>query len=564
MAGTITTNLNFSLTRDLRRELWRHCILYCVAVGFAFACVTGGAMPASGGIVFASKQTSPESQPDPVTGQQKVPALQFLSAGSIVDSDTFDTDLSNSDLSGGTDRAWEYRPYRVAVWLCIDGSPELSAVSDRLKQRLASQAELTDPSGWDLAIDAAPRQWRWRLLDQIENPESIGGFQTEPLLKDYDKLMVATLACPDGITRVKVREYDMLTGQWGALMSRKLAQRDRLSASVMEMFRSAFMPLARIDRVTEKAGARLLPRALKACVRTDRTSLESFEAVQNTQSPVFIRKEDRFLPVIRRNDRKGNLLKLEPIEFTFLTVRESSATEIMCDVHSSQHGPLAQRKSKRAQKLALVIRAPAEPTKLTLISREKDAEPIPGIEIWSRRIGMTKDDPSEFIGKTDWQGSISIPPDDNRLRLVYVKRGSRALKKLPIIPGLYSAVTSSVPNDTVRLFAQGIITGFQNDITALVIQRRVYESEIEAALKNEDVETAKQILRDYQDLDSPQAIRSRMTDEQVRLESMTNDKREIDHIRRMFDNLNEVVSAEINKSRESELQSRVQQLSSAR
>ena len=296
----------------------------------------------------------------------------------------------------------------------------------------------------------------------------------------------------------------------------------------------------------------------------NRVDAESYEAVANTQSPVFIREEDRFLPVIRRTDRKGKLKKLDPIEFTFLTVREASTIEIMCDVHSSQRGPLAQRKSKRAQKLALVIRSPEQPTKLTLVSRERDAAPIPGIEIWSRRIGMTKEDPSEYIGKTDWQGSITIPPDENRLRLVYAKRGSRALKKLPIIPGLYSSVMSSVPNDTVRLFSQGVITGFQNDITSLVIQRRIFEEEIDSAIAEKDLETAKQLLREYQELDTPQNIRSRMPDEQVRLESLTSDKREVDHIRRMFDNLNEVVSAEINKSRESELQASVQQLSSGR
>ena len=548
-------------------------IIAFIASLMAFGFVDVQTAIASGPVAVEARQESATSPKDSETAAadevEEVPALQFVSAGSIVESDTFDVDMSKSDLANATDRAWEYRPYRVAVWLCLDGSPELSSVSDRLKRRLTAQAELTDPSGWDLAIDAAPRNWRWRLLDQIDHPESIGGFQEEPLLKDYDKLMVATLGCADGVTHVNVREYDMLTGQWGALVTRDLAQRDRLAASVMEMFRFAFMPLARIDRVTEKAGARLLPRALKACVRTDRTfadSVETFEAVENVQSPVFIREDDRFLPVIRRTDRKGNLSKLDPIEFTFLTVRESSTTEIMCDVQSSQRGPLAQRKSKRAQKLALVIRSPEQPTELTLISREKGAEPIPGIEIWSRRIGMTKEDPSEYIGKTDWRGSITIPPDENRLRLIYVKRGSRALKKLPIIPGLYSSVTSSVPNDTVRLFAQGVITGFQNDITALVIQRRVYESEIESALKKKepDIETAKQVLRQYQELDSPQDIRSRMTDEQVRLETMTKDKREVDHIRRMFDNLNEVVSAEINKSRESELQSRLQQLSSSR
>jgi DNA-binding transcriptional regulator GbsR (MarR family) len=121
-----------------------------------------------------------------------------------------------------------------------------------------------------------------------------------------------------------------------------------------------------------------------------------------------------------------------------------------------------------------------------------------------------------------------------------------------------------VPNDTVRLFSQGVITGFQNDITSLVIQRRIFEEEIDSAIADKDLETAKQLLREYQELDTPQNIRSRMTDEQVRLESLTSDKREVDHIRRMFDNLNEVVSAEINKSRESELQASVQQLSSGR
>ena len=125
-------------------------------------------------------------------------------------------------------------------------------------------------------------------------------------------------------------------------------------------------------------------------------------------------------------------------------------------------------------------------------------------------------------------------------------------------------MTSSVPNDTVRLFSQGVITGFENDITSLVIQRRSFEEDIDAAIKKKDLETAKQLLRDYQVLDTPQNIRSRMTDEQIRLESLTSDKREIDHIRRMFDNLNELVGDEINKSRESELQSRVQQISGGR
>ncbi len=497
--------------------------------------------------------------------------LQFSDAGAILESDQFDVDINQTALAGSVDRAWEYRPYRVAVWLCVDGSPQLSSVAPSLKSELADLTELVDPSGWNVVVDAAPRRWRWQFLSHIANPDCCGGFQEEPVLQDYDKLIVVALTCPNGRTHANVREHDLVTGQWGALISQQLGQRQGIAAAIVRMIRGAFMPLAQIDRVTEKEGARLIPRGLKACLRSRPVMIDGgtgggsafrIETKLNKKSPVFIGDEDRFLPVIRRTDRKGKVIKLEPIEFTFLSVKEVTPEAIKCEIHSSQRAPLAQRKSKRAQKLALVIRAPEQPTKLTLVSKDDTSEPMPAVEIWSRRPGMTKDEKSEYIGKTDWLGSIEIPPsEDQSLRLIFLKRGSRALKKLPIIPGLYPKVTATVPNDKVRLFAQGIITGFGNDITALVIQRRNYEAQIEAAIKKNDLDTAKQILRTYTELESPQDIRSRMTDAKVRLDNMTNDKRELDHIRKMFANLYEVVGDEIKKSRESELQSRVQQIS---
>jgi hypothetical protein len=95
----------------------------------------------------AESVANPEQDPSAETAADDVRTLQFVSAGSIAESDTFDTDLSNSDLLEAKDRAWQYRPYRVAVWICLDGSPELSVVSDRLKEELLAQAELIDPSG---------------------------------------------------------------------------------------------------------------------------------------------------------------------------------------------------------------------------------------------------------------------------------------------------------------------------------------------------------------------------------------------------------------------------------
>ena len=126
------------------------------------------------------------------------------------------------------------------------------------------------------------------------------------------------------------------------------------------------------------------------------------------------------LPVIRRTDRKGNLVKLEPIEFTYLTVNEQSGPVVKASIESYHRAPLAQRKSKRAQKLALVIRPPENTTTLYLYAPGKEKFPLEGFEIWSRRPGSSRDEKSEFLGKTNWRGGFDVPPSPDGLRIIYV------------------------------------------------------------------------------------------------------------------------------------------------
>ena len=173
MADATTIRLSLNGDGPFRHIPRCRSLVACVA----FLLVIGGTSTAFGHPVAEAKQSAAKSEPvlkhemEPEAVEavaDDVQTLQFTSAGTIQDSDTFDTDLSKSDLLEAKDRAWQYRPYRVAVWLCMDGSPELSAVSEHLKRRLLAQAELVDPSGWDLAVDAAPRHWRWQLLDSIE------------------------------------------------------------------------------------------------------------------------------------------------------------------------------------------------------------------------------------------------------------------------------------------------------------------------------------------------------------------------------------------------------------
>ena len=456
-------------------------------------------------------------------------------------------------------RSWELHPYQVLVWICQSGSPRLNAIQDSLEYEILRQAELIDPSGWLVYVQDAPSEWRNKLLRTIDHPEQLAGIADAPQLQNADKLMVVCLEDKEGQLDFRVREFDIKTQQWGALVSRSTAQTTSVHQGVFQAITKAFMPLARVDRVTEEGEVIVRARAVMACEKATQAENGEWVLEKNTNSPVWVRMDDRFLPVIRRVDRKGDLAKLEAIDFTFLTIDQQNDFVLNCKIHSYHRAPLSGRTSRRAQKLALVIRPPETPTELKLVSRDDEQEALAGYEIWSRRPGMSREEKSEYLGSTDWRGILEIPPHANDgLRLIYVKRGNRALKKLPIIPGLYSALQTTVPNDETRLYAQGIISGFQNEILNLVAQRQVYEVEIDAALKQKDYELASDLLSRYASLTSPQDVKARMADEEVRLKAQTVDKRELGSISGMFGILREALSARVGESTEVELRARLQ------
>lgn len=456
------------------------------------------------------------------------------------------------------DRAWDYRPYRVRVWICTDGSPEVNANFDRMVSGLQRRAQLADPSAWELLISRAPNPWAFRLPGIIENPEGHREFSELPELKHDDKLMVVCLKTTGGLIHCSVREFDILTQQWGALGRRDVAQWTQLDGSVYDLVATAFMPLARVDRVDVNNNVFMQARAVNLCRRAEENEEGEWELVDNSGSPVWVRDDDMFLPIIRRVGRDGKLDKLAPVEFTFLTINSVDGADVEATVQSSTRAPLAGRTSNRAQKLALVIRPPAENTTLTLVSRNDENKALEGFEVYSRRIGAEKEEASEYLGQTNWRGQISIPPSENGLRVIFIKRGSRALKKIPIMPGLYDQLKTTLPNDEARLYAEGIIKGLRSEVLNLVAQRAVYEEQIEIRLNRNDIEGAKDMLGKYRTLPTLDQLRSRMTDDKSRLKAQASDKREVDYIERMFSTLRQIIAENVGTSKAPELLKRIQ------
>jgi len=435
-------------------------------------------------------------------------------------------------------RAWEARPYQVAVWICHPGLPELVAVEDRIIEDIEAACELKDASSWFVNVGTPTGPTRNFLFSAVQTAEPGGEFEKDPMLQFYDKLMVVRLERVAGATGILVREYDLQTGQWGPIVEKTSTNIASLGGVVADGIAQAFMPLARIDRIDVNNKVHIKPRATETCVCVNWKNEVSPEIVPVTTSPVYVRQSDRFLPIIRKTDRSGNLLSLDPIKFTFLTIDKIEKTELIASIHSSTRTPLGQRKSKRSQKLAVVIRPVERPSTLHLVSSDKtNPQPLEGYEVWARRPADTKEVKSTFLGKTDWRGNVQIPPAPEGLRLIYIKRGARALRKLPVIPGFKDRLVSILPNDDARLFSEGVIRGYSNEIINLVVQRELLEREIESLIGSEKFEEADDKLLEYKALETPTDMKRRMSNEEVRLKSMTEDQRESGFITDMFQNL---------------------------
>lgn len=449
-------------------------------------------------------------------------------------------------------RAWETRPYQVAVWVCLDGSPALKNSESEICDRIETDCQLLDPSGWVVSAGTPPSQWRWQLLNSVIGDDMVEEVLAEPELEFYDKLIVVRVRFDSGSYKMDVREMDARTRQIGPTITLNTELLSRVGALSAKLVGRAFMPLARIDEVSKKNKAEMRARGIEACVRTEINEDLEPEVVTIKGSPCFIRDTDRLLPVVVRTDRSGNITKLDAVPFTFIAIEAIEGTVINGMVFSSVRAPLAGRKSKRAEKLALVIRPGNGTTTLRLVSRGvKDPSPLEGYDIATvEPDDITKE--LEYHGKTDWRGEIEIPQSDD-MRMLLVRRGGRRLKKIPVIPGFRDELETTITNDETRLLAKGVITGLENEILSLAVLRQIYQKEIETAIKDGKKDQARQILNTYTDLENPQDLRARMADEEIRLKAQTDVQREKESIQKMFSPLKKIVSSDFIKNAEAEI-----------
>ena len=448
--------------------------------------------------------------------------------------------------------AWEYRPYQVLVWIVNDHGAMLEAANPRLLDELDWRCQLADPSGWRVRIENAPAPWSKRL----QGTTDFAPWTTDIILSArtaagprLDKLIIVQVSENLGLVSTEVQELDLKTELWGPRIE-ATADVASLGAAVYEGVANAFMPLTRIDRIQElEVLARV--RASGIAWVPDEDENGQLVMVPNQGSPVWVRDDEILLPVILRKDRLGNISDITPVEHTYLWIEERSGPHLRCDTIAMQRAPLGGRSGGRTERMALCVRSPNRPTVLQLVSNDKEPEPLRDLKVLSRHPGMEEGVPSEVLGKSDWRGQITVPPHESGLRILLVQSGRRPLAQVPIVPGLHGTLSARMPNDERRLYAEGIVKGYQNELSDLLARRLILGTLIESALARKDLETAEAKLAELRRVEDSKRFNTRLNLEKKNL--LQGDERQKGFILQMFDELETLSNQYLDSQRVAEL-----------
>ncbi|MDX1948762.1 MAG: hypothetical protein SFU86_25460 [Pirellulaceae bacterium] len=383
--------------------------------------------------------------------------------------------------------AWEYSPYDVRLWVAAQPQVELPpAAIDSLSRDLAARGEAVFGSVWSVRASAAPASLRADLLAGA----NLTGERLKlsaPDLLAADKLIVVSLAPSDLGWEVSAREMDLRTRLWSDATRRDAANIELLPHTAWDAAAACFTPLARIERVE---GPQVVAR------------LRAGGLIVDPASRAWIEPEMVLRPIIRRNDRAGEPLPkggIQQVPWTLLSVRQRIDSLLTCELFSGYRAAIPSRGGVRTDRLALLVRPRYPATRLVLQSRAKPPQPLTGYEVHSREPSGTE---TQLIGVTDWRGSLEIPAGDNALRVFLVKNGNQLLARLPIVPGQAPQLDAPLPDDDLRLQAEGAVTALYSRALDLVARREILAARIRSRLKERKFDEAQVLLDDFRQLET--------------------------------------------------------------
>ena len=437
---------------------------------------------------------------------------------------------------------WEYRSYKVKLYVTYDASPWFSASRrENLLRSFEQRSYREGGAAWDVTAEDCPKIWSGYLQS------GVGGLTLEqvltddaPLLDAYDKLIFLRLSESEEEFLAEARELDCRTRYWGPIRKRTAIQPELIDSQAYDAVLNSFAPLVRVGRKLEDG--------------TVDCTLRAGYLIVEEASPAELRVKDILLPITRHNDREGQPRPngIVPSPWTFLTVKTTEGGKLNCDLHSGVRNSIGARSSRRKERLALTIDLEPQSSTLVLKTKADEPEPLVGYEVHSK--SPFAESGFEFLGRTNWDGELEIKPDPTSpLRVLYVKNGDRVLNRLPVVPGLDELILAELGDDSRRLEAEGVVSGIESKVMDLVAMRAILAATIARELDQGNIEKAEAAHKKFRDLPKPSQLSVALEQHQRRIVASTSDTRLRSRIDAVFDGAKTLIVTLIDQGQEARL-----------
>jgi hypothetical protein len=387
--------------------------------------------------------------------------------------------LGESPLSAA-DAPIESQPYRVSVQIGFESAPQFD---DGFRQGVLAEvsAGIERCVGELWQCDVAEE--RGRVFPSLAALQRLvaGTVLEQAFPAEFHKIYLIQVEASGAAIQAAGREWDTQLRQIGPLATRTVYDRRAVSESLLELVNELFRPVAEIVRA-----------------RSGTTTMQArggrFHPPDSLWQP--LPPEKLFEVFYCFLDKDQTIERVQQVPWTYVAAgSQVDDGQSDCTVTSGLRAVLGARRH-RTQTLALGINGRTAGTKLTLVTRPPARRLLAGVEVELSPVpnpahnsdqshqDQTEDKKPDQLPATakpwrlvaDRNGIVSLSaagmPDDRPMWLL-VHSGPVLLARVPYVPGLYSAQTLELPDDSLRLEAEGEIALVQAKLVDTVARRAV-------------------------------------------------------------------------------------------
>jgi hypothetical protein len=216
-------------------------------------------------------------------------------------------------------------------------------------------------------------------------------WQPSTLLRQRDKVIMLLIGMDGDEFTFRCREIDCPMQFFGPVFQSRVRHWSVAERVASDTIVRCFAPVARVE---------------EAEARSANIRVRSGGLIVDDENPARLRVGDVMQPIIRRDDRNGLPVLLQPLGFTYAAMTATDGIKGEVNVYTYSGGPgLQGRQNRRTQRVLLRVRPTTERSDVSIAVRGEPGKVQAGCFIYDRDL-LTEQ--FSLVGRTDWRGRLTI------------------------------------------------------------------------------------------------------------------------------------------------------------